>query len=65
MRFVSKFKLEIPQSWQGCAPPGHGILLWLGLLFPVGSSGHSIILAVIFVVMILATDHNTLACHAV
>jgi hypothetical protein len=24
-----------------------------------------IILAVIFVVMILATDHNTLACHAV
>jgi hypothetical protein len=36
MRFVSKFKLEIPLAWQGCAPPGHDILLGLGLLFPVG-----------------------------
>jgi hypothetical protein len=36
MRFVSKFKLEIPLAWQGCAPPGHVILLGLGLLFPIG-----------------------------
>jgi hypothetical protein len=33
---VSKFKLEIPLAWQGCAPPCHDILLGLGLLFPVG-----------------------------
>jgi hypothetical protein len=39
MRFVSKFKLEIPLAWQGCAPPGHDILLGLGLMYPVGQSG--------------------------
>jgi hypothetical protein len=33
MRFVSKFKLEIPLSWQGCALPGHDILLGLSLRF--------------------------------
>jgi hypothetical protein len=36
MRFVYKFKLEIPLAWQGCVALGHDILLELGLLFPVG-----------------------------
>jgi hypothetical protein len=35
MKFVSKFKLEIPLSWQGLVAFGHDILLELGLLFPV------------------------------
>jgi hypothetical protein len=35
MKFVSKFKLEIPLAWQGCVDPGHDLLLGLGLLFPV------------------------------
>jgi hypothetical protein len=30
------FKLELPLAWQGCVAPGRGILLGLGLLFPVG-----------------------------
>jgi hypothetical protein len=33
MKFVSKFKLEIPLAWQGCVAPGHDILLGLSLLF--------------------------------
>jgi hypothetical protein len=33
MKFVSKFKLELPLAWQGCVALGHGILLGLGLLF--------------------------------
>jgi hypothetical protein len=36
MKFVSKFKLEIPLVWQGCVAPGYDILLVLSLLFPVG-----------------------------
>jgi hypothetical protein len=36
MKFVSKFKLEIPLAWQGCVAPGHDILLGLGLLFSIG-----------------------------
>jgi hypothetical protein len=35
MKFVSKFKLEIPLACQGCVAPVCGILLGLGLLFPV------------------------------
>jgi hypothetical protein len=35
MKFISKFKLEIPLTWQGCVAPACGILLGLGLLFPV------------------------------
>ncbi len=33
MKFVSKFKLEIPLACQGCVAPARGILLGLGLLF--------------------------------
>jgi hypothetical protein len=36
MKFISKFKLEIPLAWQGCVAPARGILLGLDLLFPVG-----------------------------
>jgi hypothetical protein len=64
MKFVSKFKLELPLAWQALVAPGHGILLGLGLLFPYGQKWRLNYLAVIFVVMILATDRNTLACHA-
>jgi hypothetical protein len=35
MKFVSKFKLEIPLAYRGGVAPAHGILLGLGLLFPV------------------------------
>jgi hypothetical protein len=35
MKFVSNFKLEIPLACQGCVAPTCGILLGLGLLFPV------------------------------
>jgi hypothetical protein len=35
MKFVSNFKLEIPLPCQGCVAPACGILLGLGLLFPV------------------------------
>jgi hypothetical protein len=35
MKFVSKLKLEIPLACQGCVAPACGILLGLGLLFPV------------------------------
>jgi hypothetical protein len=35
MKFVSKLKLETPVAWQGCVAPGRGILLGLGLLFPL------------------------------
>ena len=35
MRFVSKFKLEIPLACQGCVAPARGFLLGLGLLFSV------------------------------
>jgi hypothetical protein len=33
MKFVSKFKLELPLAWQGCVAPSRGILLGLGLKF--------------------------------
>jgi hypothetical protein len=33
MKFVSKFKLELPLAWQALIAPGRGILLGLGLLF--------------------------------
>jgi hypothetical protein len=36
MKFVSKFKLEIPLACQGYVAPARGILLGLGLLLPVG-----------------------------
>jgi hypothetical protein len=62
MKFVSKFQLELPLAWQGCVAPSRGILLGLGLLFSVWIK---LFLPVIFVVMILATDRNILACHAV
>jgi hypothetical protein len=35
MKFVSIFRLEIPLACQGCVAPAFGILLGLGLLFPV------------------------------
>jgi hypothetical protein len=65
MIFVSKFQLVHPLAWQGCVAPGRGILLGLGLLFSVWIIRRLNYLAVIFVVMILAANHNTLACHAV
>jgi hypothetical protein len=65
MKFVSKFKLELPLAWQALIAPDRGILLELGLLFPVWIIRRLNDLAVIFVVMILAADRNTLACHAV
>jgi hypothetical protein len=36
MKFVSKFKLELPLAWQALVDPGHDILLGLGLLFTYG-----------------------------
>jgi hypothetical protein len=33
MKFVYKFKIELPLARQGCVAPGRGILLGLGLLF--------------------------------
>jgi hypothetical protein len=33
MKFVSKFKLELPLAWKGLVSLGHSILLELGLLF--------------------------------
>jgi hypothetical protein len=36
MKFVSKIQLEIPLDCEGCVAPACGILLVLGLLFPVG-----------------------------
>jgi hypothetical protein len=36
MKFVSKFKLELPLPWQGLVAFARGILLELGLLFPYG-----------------------------
>jgi hypothetical protein len=36
MKFVSKFRLELPLAWQGLVALGHGILLGLGLVFPYG-----------------------------
>jgi hypothetical protein len=35
MKSVSKFKLELPLASQGLVALGHGILLELGLLFPI------------------------------
>jgi hypothetical protein len=35
MKFVSKFKLELPLVWQALVTPGHGILLGLMPLFLV------------------------------
>jgi hypothetical protein len=35
MKFVSKFILEIHLACQGCVTPARGILLGLGLLFPL------------------------------
>jgi hypothetical protein len=34
MKFVSKFRFELPLAWQAFVAPGHGILLGLDLLFP-------------------------------
>jgi hypothetical protein len=34
MKFVSRFKLEIPLACQGCVAPTDGILLRFSLLFP-------------------------------
>jgi hypothetical protein len=65
MKFVSKFQIGLPLAWQGCVAPGRDILLGLGLLFPVWIIRRLNDLVVIFVVMILAADRNTLACHAV
>jgi hypothetical protein len=65
MKFVSKFQFELPLAWQGCVAPGCGFLFWLDLLFPVWIIRRLNYLAVIFVVMILAANRNTLACHAV
>jgi hypothetical protein len=36
MKFVSKFKLEIPLACQGCVAPTCDILFGLGLLFSIG-----------------------------
>jgi hypothetical protein len=35
MKFVSKFKLELPLAWQALVAPSHGILLGLMPSFPV------------------------------
>jgi hypothetical protein len=35
MKFVSKFKLELPLAWQALVAPGHGILLGLMPSFSV------------------------------
>jgi hypothetical protein len=35
MKFVTKFKLELPLAWQALIDPGHGILLGLMPYFPV------------------------------
>jgi hypothetical protein len=35
MKFVSKFKLEIPLAFLGCVAPAHGILLGLAFCFPL------------------------------
>jgi hypothetical protein len=64
MKFVSKFKLEIPLTCQGCVAPACGILLGLGLLFPVVNP-ETEFLAVTLVVIIFAANRNTLACHVV
>jgi hypothetical protein len=34
MKFISKFKLELPLVWQGCVALGPDILLEFCLLFP-------------------------------
>ncbi len=47
MKFVSKFKLELPLAWKALVAPDRGILLGLGLLFPYGESGDLNYLAVI------------------
>jgi hypothetical protein len=36
MKFISKFKLELPLSWQALVAPGHDILLRLMPLFAYG-----------------------------
>jgi hypothetical protein len=33
MKFVSKFKLELPLAWQALVAPAHGILLGLMSFF--------------------------------
>jgi hypothetical protein len=65
MKIVSKFQLGLPLAWQGCVAPCHDILLGLSLLFSVWIIRRLNYLAVIFVVMILAANRNTLSCHAV
>jgi hypothetical protein len=47
MKFISKFKLELPLARQALVAPSHGILLGLGLLFLYGYSGDLNYLAVI------------------
>jgi hypothetical protein len=65
MKIVSKFQLGHPLAWKGCVAPGHDIWLGLSLLFSVWIIQRLNCLAVIFVVMILAANRNTLACHVV
>jgi hypothetical protein len=36
MKIISKFQLGHPLAWKGCVAPACGILLGLGLLYPVG-----------------------------
>jgi hypothetical protein len=65
MKIDSKFQLGLTLAWQGCVAPSQDILLGLSILFSVWIIQRLNYLAVIFVVMILVVNHNTLACHVV
>jgi hypothetical protein len=65
MKFVSKFQLELPLAWQGCVAPGHDIFVRVRPSISVWIIRRLNYLTLIFVVMILAANRNTLACHAV
>jgi hypothetical protein len=66
MKFVSKFPIRTSSSMARlCSPWSWHVVRVRSSIFCLDKSGDLIILAVIFVVMILAADRNTLACHAV
>jgi hypothetical protein len=65
VKFVSKFKLEIPLAWQGCVAPGHDFLLGIRPSVPPRLIQRLNYLAVTLVVIIFAANRNILACHAV
>jgi hypothetical protein len=65
MKFVSKFQLGLPLAWQGCVAPGHYIFVRVRPSISVWIIRRLNYLTVIFVVMILVANRNTLSCHAV